>query len=467
MKRFRFFNSPPGERGSITPVVALGLVTFIGAMALSIDLGQLYLVKNEVQNVADAAALAGAKKLLQDKLPTGAPDGVPEVYCDEAIQAAIDIANQNNSFGASGPIALTPADVTIGKWDPATKQFTRTGCSANPMEVNAVRVTVNRDGGGNAQVSTFFGSMLGVGTRDPSDLESAGPTKVSVAASSVAMLGLAGTSAADLPFAIPYYFTAGEGNASNGFQRMLDKFAPTPAYAALPRTYQWKDLGGGNPVDDKRGSFVVPTRSEQSNTYLVKYLKGPNLTGGKQFPQKAVGDQLWPMSEWYWGTYIKPTFQALKDRFNYELTNPKSIKVTVTVNGQSKQAWRVTLPVYKTTPVTSALPQNSWFQLASRLLPGVSQAYACTAYSPAVYTQGFATVDITAVEVPSCNTGTNQVTDVNSCRNKCYVEITPVDNNTASTDKGSNPIPYQKDYKDMNPAASDVGVFAAVPRLVK
>jgi Flp pilus assembly protein TadG len=456
MKGFRFFNGPPGEKGSITPVVALGLVAFVGAMALSIDLGQLFLVKNEVQNVADAAALAGAKKLLQDKNPV---DGVPEVYCDEAIQAAIDVANQNFSFGSSTPITLTAADVTIGKWDLATKQFTRTGCSANPMEVNAVQVTVNRAGGDNAQVSTFFGSVLGVGTYDPSDLEHAGPTKLSVAASSVAMLGLAGTSAIDLPFAIPYYYAAGGGVASNGFQRVLDKFTPAPAYASDPQTYRWKDLGGYNPVATNRATFVVPTHGEQSNTYLVKYLKGPYISGGKQFPQKAVGDQLWPMSEWYWGSYIKPTMQALKDRFNNANT-PK-------INGK----WRITVPVFKTTPVTSALPQNSWFQLASRLLPGVSQAYACTAYSPAVYTQGFATIDVTNVYVKTdCITtsGSTQVNNSNSCRNTCYMDIeVPLNQNTLSTDKGSNPIPYQKDYKDMNSAANEVGVFAAVPRIVK
>jgi hypothetical protein len=415
-----------------------------------------------VQNVADAAALAAAKKLIQDKNS----DGVAEVYCAEAIQAAIDYAKQNTSFGLTSPINITAADVTIGKWNLATKQFDTTGCTdgtTTPIQVNAVQVSVNRAGGegGNSQVSTFFGNVLGVGTQetDPDTLIKTGPAKLSVAASSVAMLGLAGTSSADLPFAISYQYTSGDGSASNGFQRMLDKFAPAPAIAALPRTYQWKDLGGYNPLDATRATFAVPKQSEQSNTYLVKYLKGPGITGGLVFPQKKVGDQLWPMSEWYWGTIVKPTFQALKDRWQYELANPKSIKV----NGN----WRVTLPVYKSTAVTSALPPNSWFKLASLLVPGVPQAYACTAYSPAVYTHGFATVDIVKVEVPACNTSTNQVTDPNSCRNKCYVEIIPVNNNTLSTDKGSNPIPYQKDYKDMNPVANKVGVFAAAPRLVK
>jgi hypothetical protein len=43
----------------------------------------------------------------------------------------------------------------------------------------------------------------------------------------------------------------------------------------------------------------------------------------------------------------------------------------------------------------------------------------------------------------------------------------PLTQNFVTTDRGSNPIPVQKDYKDMNASASDVGAFASVPRLVK
>ncbi len=450
MKWLRF-HCPPGEKGSITPILALSLVALVGAMALSIDLGQLFLVKNDLQNVADAAALAGAKKLLQDK----DGDGVPEVYCDEAIQAAIDVANKNYSFGSDTPIKLTSDNVTLGKWNVNTKQFDRTGCSSDPMLVNAVKVTVNRTGDENPQVSTFFGSVLGVGDKPTDDPEYAGPTKLDVTASSVAMLGLAGTSSIDLPFAVPKQYTAGQGSASNGFQRILDRFGPTPAYAAA-KSFEWHDVGPGS-FDLGHASFIVPTKNEQNNTILKTYIYGPNMAGGKSFPQIKVGDRIWPMSEWNWGTYIKPTFQALKDRFNDSHT-PK-------LNGK----WRITVPVFENKQVTAAQPQNSWFHLASLLLPGVSQAYACTGYtSPAVYTQGFITLDVVGVTVTSnCDQYGNQ-SGSNSCRNKCWMDVeVPLNDNTLSTDKGSNPIPYQKDYNDMFNPSDDVGVFAAVPRLVK
>ena len=43
-------------------MMALGLVAFLGLASLAIDMGHLYVSRNELQNVADAAALAGARR---------------------------------------------------------------------------------------------------------------------------------------------------------------------------------------------------------------------------------------------------------------------------------------------------------------------------------------------------------------------------------------------------------------------
>jgi putative Flp pilus-assembly TadE/G-like protein len=52
-----------GERGSILALSAVGMVSVILAAALAVDVSHLYLAKNELQNAADAAALAGASGL--------------------------------------------------------------------------------------------------------------------------------------------------------------------------------------------------------------------------------------------------------------------------------------------------------------------------------------------------------------------------------------------------------------------
>jgi Flp pilus assembly protein TadG len=447
MKRFRFLSGASGEKGAVAPIVALGLLAFVGFMALGIDLGQLYMVRNELQNVADAAALAAVKQLIQ-----GSGGSTATIDCVGAVQAAKDCAKKNYSLGVTDGIKITDADVSIGLFDLNTKTFSADGCPAtavppNNTQVNAVRVRVHRDGTeSNPKVATFFGNIMGAGKEQESHVEA------------VACMGLAGTSSIDPPITIPSEWAAGGGPRDNpnpqftGLHRILDKIGPGPAYAALPQTYKFFDKGGSN-LDTTRATFIVPQQSELSLTQLQKYIKGPGVSGGLRFPQKKVGDRVWPISEWQWGSNIKSNYNLLKTRYN--------------ANKDANGKWRVTLPVYKTTPVTSAVPQDSFFKLASRLIPGVSQAYACAAYTtPAVYTQGFVNADITAVICPSdCTTGDQ--TEDTSCRKKCYAQIEPVNSNTFSTDKTSASEPFQKDYQDMNPAATKVGVFSGVPKIVK
>lgn len=51
------------ERGSILAMSAVGMLSFVLAAGLAVDVSHLYLAKNELQNAADAAALAGASGL--------------------------------------------------------------------------------------------------------------------------------------------------------------------------------------------------------------------------------------------------------------------------------------------------------------------------------------------------------------------------------------------------------------------
>ena len=52
-----------GERGSVLAASALGMLSFLLAVGLGLDISHMYLAKTELQNAADAAALAGASGL--------------------------------------------------------------------------------------------------------------------------------------------------------------------------------------------------------------------------------------------------------------------------------------------------------------------------------------------------------------------------------------------------------------------
>ena len=51
-------NQQRGERGFSLMLMAVCLVVMLGALGLAIDLGRMFIYKNELQTFADASALA-------------------------------------------------------------------------------------------------------------------------------------------------------------------------------------------------------------------------------------------------------------------------------------------------------------------------------------------------------------------------------------------------------------------------
>jgi Flp pilus assembly protein TadG len=62
-----------GERGSILAMSALGMLSMLLAVGLGVDISHFYLVKGELQNAADAAALAAASAINSN--PSGITEG--------------------------------------------------------------------------------------------------------------------------------------------------------------------------------------------------------------------------------------------------------------------------------------------------------------------------------------------------------------------------------------------------------
>src|ERR1051326_3896001 len=54
------------ERGSVLAISTIGMLSFLLITGMCVDIGHFYLVKNELQNAADAAALAAAASLNSD-----------------------------------------------------------------------------------------------------------------------------------------------------------------------------------------------------------------------------------------------------------------------------------------------------------------------------------------------------------------------------------------------------------------
>jgi Flp pilus assembly protein TadG len=207
------------ERGAVAVMVALTLPVLLGFAALTIDIGQALVAKNELQDVADAGALAGARRL--GVTYAGGPGGNPPPMTIQQQQnftltdpsqirnSAKEVAALNYAAGTS--ITLLDSDIRIGQWNGVTKTFTTTNTLPN-----AVRVTARRDGSANFPISTFLASMWGI-------------NNVNVSASATASLTPLGTT------------NPGELNAPFGISDNMGtwpncgssiQFSPTPSSCA-------------------------------------------------------------------------------------------------------------------------------------------------------------------------------------------------------------------------------------------
>jgi hypothetical protein len=84
-------------------IVAIVIGLLILMVGLVVDLGFLYTRKTELQNAADAAALAGAREL------NGTAGGI-----NNAVTQAIDLANDNGVVFGGDPVVITATNIQFG-----------------------------------------------------------------------------------------------------------------------------------------------------------------------------------------------------------------------------------------------------------------------------------------------------------------------------------------------------------------
>jgi len=95
-------NTLKKQKGFVLVVLALLLVVLIGFLALAVDIGVLYSARTSAQEVADAAALAGAFTFIND---TQSPQ--PQTASSNALQVAL-----NNSV-LGQPVAAADVNVNV------------------------------------------------------------------------------------------------------------------------------------------------------------------------------------------------------------------------------------------------------------------------------------------------------------------------------------------------------------------
>ena len=149
------------QSGAVALVTALLMVVFLGIAALALDVGYLYVVRTELQNAADAAALAGAGHLYPRTITGAVVSVVPPEW--GAAEAAANYPNA--PANKAGGVTLTDYDVQAGYWNLATGVLKSTLVTPGTQEAPAVQVTVQKTGGlNNGPAQLFFAKVLGIGT---------------------------------------------------------------------------------------------------------------------------------------------------------------------------------------------------------------------------------------------------------------------------------------------------------------
>ena len=134
----------------------LTLIALLAAGGLVIDLGHLYVIKSELQNAADSAALAGAEEI--DLSAAGV---------NQATAKAIAFAQQNN-YNFSTALAITSADIAFGS-GPDGPWYSVAQAVANPAGKSFIKVNT-----GAKTVPTYLMGAAGIATVATSGVAVAG-----------------------------------------------------------------------------------------------------------------------------------------------------------------------------------------------------------------------------------------------------------------------------------------------------
>ena len=285
-------------RGAVAVIVAIMIVLLLSFGALALDISNAMIARNELQNVADAAALAGARQVgvIYAALPTGTPYTAYVLNPAAVVTAATTVAAANHAREVAS-IAINPADIVIGVWNVGPRTLT-----PGNVGVTGVQVTARRDGGANGPVATWLAGIMGINS-------------MNVVATATAALTGTGT------------LLPGEANAPFGLDQLIFN---NPAYCGTPiQFYPTNNPPSGcagwqtfdqSPPNANTEKQIVQGLTPNPPTYVA-----PQITAGQTSLE-------------YIGGNVASVFPSLINLFNAK-------KVT-DASSPSGFCWNVTIPVY-------------------------------------------------------------------------------------------------------------------------
>ena len=178
LKRHSRASRRKGERGNVLAYPVLSALFLFLAVGLGVDLSHFYLAKTEMQNAADAAALAGASALT---LPN--PDRITT-----AVNRAVDLLNTNkynfnnksfavdrNNLCSAGQACVTFAENLDGSY------VSEQAAHDNPDDIRFIKVTTPQKPVSVIFASPILGSSLSLDAKATAGLSVPGNVRICIA----------------------------------------------------------------------------------------------------------------------------------------------------------------------------------------------------------------------------------------------------------------------------------------------
>lgn len=222
---------PKRQRGAVAVVVGIAIFVLVGMIGLALDLGQMFVNKTELQNAADACALAAAREL----------DGTADALT--RADAAGMLVGGKNALGFQENAVVIPADGIRYSEHLSPNGDYQTSANANPATSRFVMCEVERN-----DIGMWFMGVRGFGDQ-------------TVAAYAVATLAPSQSTCA-----IPIGLCQMPGGTAPSFGLVVGQWYSGKFSAGTPSTtgsYNWIDFEpGGGGANEIKNLFSGPGQCE-------------------------------------------------------------------------------------------------------------------------------------------------------------------------------------------------------------
>src|SRR5512143_2845716 len=208
---------PKRQRGAVAVVVGIAILVLVGMIGLALDMGQMFVNKTELQNAADACALAAAREL----------DGNADALT-RADAAGVLVGTQNLVGFQKTAVVLTPADISYSDQLSPNSSY-KTSAAASAGEAKKARFAMCQVG--RTDIAMWFMGLQGFGNQ-------------TVRAYAVATLAPSQSTCA-----IPIGLCKQPGGSAPTFGLIVGQWYSGKFSAGTPSTtgsYNWIDFNPGN-----------------------------------------------------------------------------------------------------------------------------------------------------------------------------------------------------------------------------